>query len=304
MPSRYPSARELAVALDGRKSGRGWTTKCPAHDDRTPSLSICERGGKVLVKCWAGCSQQEVIAALRARGLWSGRDRQVRWQPKRSNPRTEKSDASAAERVERALLPWRDAQPLHGTLAETYQASRGINLLAVHSLRFHPRLWHWPSQSDWPAIVALVTNAASGKPLGTHQTFLARDGRGKAPVDKPRLFAGPIGGGGVWFGEAGPDNELIVAEGVETTLSAMRLYGAAAGVAALSASGMKALALPPWAQRVRIVADNDTNGIGQSAARTAYRRWTAEGRAVRVALPKATGADANDALMRGLGLKP
>jgi putative DNA primase/helicase len=58
-----------------------------AHDDRTPSLSICERGGKVLVKCRAGCSQQEVVAARGARGLWSGRDGQIgiadRFRPER-----------------------------------------------------------------------------------------------------------------------------------------------------------------------------------------------------------------------------
>ncbi len=226
MSSGYPSAREIAAGLGGRKSGQGWTAKCPARDDRTPSLSICERGGKVLVKCWTGCSQQEVIAALRARGLWGGRDRQVRSPPERLSLCTRQREPSAAQRFERALRPWQDAKPLQGTSAENYLTSRGLTLPGVHSLRFHPSLWHWQSESDWPAIVALVTNAASGQPLGTHQTFLARDCRRKAPVDKPRLFAGSIGGGGVWFGETGPDDELIVAEGVESTLSGMRLYGA------------------------------------------------------------------------------
>ena len=40
---------------------------CPAHDDRAPSLSITDAtGGKVLVRCHAGCDQRDVIAALRA----------------------------------------------------------------------------------------------------------------------------------------------------------------------------------------------------------------------------------------------
>jgi hypothetical protein len=43
---------------------------CPAHDDRNPSLSIREADGKVLVRCHAGCPQQAVIDALKARGLW------------------------------------------------------------------------------------------------------------------------------------------------------------------------------------------------------------------------------------------
>jgi len=44
-------------------------THCPAHPDQSPSLGVDERG-RVLVICRAGCAQQKVIAALRARGLW------------------------------------------------------------------------------------------------------------------------------------------------------------------------------------------------------------------------------------------
>ncbi len=43
---------------------------CPAHDDHNPSLSVEEVAGKVLVHCHAGCSQDEVISALRNRGNW------------------------------------------------------------------------------------------------------------------------------------------------------------------------------------------------------------------------------------------
>lgn len=44
--------------------------KCPAHEDRDASLSITEICGKVLVHCFAGCSQLDVVAALKSRGLW------------------------------------------------------------------------------------------------------------------------------------------------------------------------------------------------------------------------------------------
>ena len=43
---------------------------CPAHDDRNPSLSVSDKNGKILVRCWAGCTQDEVIGALRGMGLW------------------------------------------------------------------------------------------------------------------------------------------------------------------------------------------------------------------------------------------
>lgn len=42
-----------------------WTACCPAHDDKTPSLSITETdGGKLLWHCHAGCSQEAVQDAL------------------------------------------------------------------------------------------------------------------------------------------------------------------------------------------------------------------------------------------------
>lgn len=66
------NAAEIAAALGGRKTLRGWNAKCPAHPDRHPSLNITETpDGRVLVHCWSGCSQTEVIDTLRERGLWS-----------------------------------------------------------------------------------------------------------------------------------------------------------------------------------------------------------------------------------------
>jgi hypothetical protein len=65
-------AESLARELGARRSGSGWMARCPAHaPDNNPSLSISERGGKLLVHCFAGCDQQDVIDALRARGLWA-----------------------------------------------------------------------------------------------------------------------------------------------------------------------------------------------------------------------------------------
>jgi len=56
--------------LEARRSGPAWMAKCPAHDDHNPRLSIRQADGKVLLHCHAGCSQQDVIKALKARGLW------------------------------------------------------------------------------------------------------------------------------------------------------------------------------------------------------------------------------------------
>jgi hypothetical protein len=48
-----------------RRSGRGWTARCPAHDDRVPSLAIgLGERGQVLLYCHAGCSYPAIWAAL------------------------------------------------------------------------------------------------------------------------------------------------------------------------------------------------------------------------------------------------
>lgn len=49
-----------------RKTSRAqWVARCPAHDDRAPSLSISESAeGRVLVHCFGGCSALAVLEAV------------------------------------------------------------------------------------------------------------------------------------------------------------------------------------------------------------------------------------------------
>jgi putative DNA primase/helicase len=202
------------------------------------------------------------------------------------------------------LKPWRDASPLSTTgTVRTYLKTRGIELTEVEalSLRFHPALWHWPTASRWPAMVTCVKRA-DGTEITSHQTFLDLDGRGKAPFEKARLFAaGTAPEGGVWFGVANPELELIVAEGIESCLSAMRRYRVEAGVAALSEGGIRRLVLPETARRVRIFADRDELSQGLAAAYEARRRWKGEGRFVAISHANLIGEDANDVWLRRVG---
>ena len=69
------TARHLTKALPGHWHGSYGTACCPAHDDRSPSLSISERDGKLLVHCHTGCDQQAVWDALRDHGLLPERER-------------------------------------------------------------------------------------------------------------------------------------------------------------------------------------------------------------------------------------
>lgn len=48
-------------------SSRGsdqYIARCPAHGDKSPSLSIREVDGKVLLHCFAGCTPEEIVGAL------------------------------------------------------------------------------------------------------------------------------------------------------------------------------------------------------------------------------------------------
>jgi hypothetical protein len=57
------TAAEVAARLHARRSGSGWMARCPAHEDRAPSLAIDERDGKILLHCHAGCDVESVCAA-------------------------------------------------------------------------------------------------------------------------------------------------------------------------------------------------------------------------------------------------
>lgn len=55
----------LIHSLDGvRETGQDrWIARCPAHEDRSPSLAIREVDDRVLIHCFAGCSVDEVVSA-------------------------------------------------------------------------------------------------------------------------------------------------------------------------------------------------------------------------------------------------
>ena len=190
------TAEFIAKALNGNRAGAGWMARCPAHDDRTPSLSLRDSSsGVVLVCCHAGCEQERVIEVLRSRGLWTNR-RPRRLARRVTAPDQRKSDQDEAKRIEAALEIWRSATPARGTLVETYLLSRGLYLPALAILRFYSGLKH-PSGSRWPAMVSLVTRGSDGTPVAIHRTFIALDGAAKAPVDQAKMMLGPCGGGAV-----------------------------------------------------------------------------------------------------------
>lgn len=61
-----PIARLLARLDAVRQTGEGqWVARCPAHEDRTPSLGILEKpDGVLLVLCRGGCETSDVMRAV------------------------------------------------------------------------------------------------------------------------------------------------------------------------------------------------------------------------------------------------
>lgn len=53
------------LELVRERGGGQWSARCPAHEDRGPSLSIKEvSDGRILLHCFAGCGVSEVTAAI------------------------------------------------------------------------------------------------------------------------------------------------------------------------------------------------------------------------------------------------
>ena len=103
--------------LDGvRRSGRGWAARCPAHRDRSPSLSIAEGGGgRALLWCHAGCTYDEITGAL-------GVERE-----RRSDRRPPAAWVSPLDRARKRVLAEAQRQPWAGEETRLlYQISDAI----------------------------------------------------------------------------------------------------------------------------------------------------------------------------------
>ena len=64
-PTTLVLERLRAAGHDPKQTRTGWSCRCPAHDDRGPSLSIgTGDDGRVLLTCHAGCPFDSIVAAL------------------------------------------------------------------------------------------------------------------------------------------------------------------------------------------------------------------------------------------------
>lgn len=161
------------ASLQGlRKNANGYLARCPAHVDRTPSLSIGEGDdGCVLVKCHAGCELDDILAALdlEARDLFAddGRGGGGASYPSRS-PAT--------------------AQPRLGCTLAQYAEAKALPLDFLRGLGLSDMTYQGAPAVRVPYLDADGTTAAVrfrlalAKAAGGDQRFAWRSG------DKPTLY--------------------------------------------------------------------------------------------------------------------
>jgi hypothetical protein len=194
---------------------------------------------------------------------------------------------------ESAQRTWDNAGPLKGLVPETYYATRALALPKTNSLRFAASLLH-KSGGSYPAIIARADNV-NGIMTGVQRTFLAHDGKGKAPVDKKlqKMSFGIIKSSLVRLAEPREGVPFLLGEGVETVLTPMQAtgYPGAATLGALNADGV-----PDGVKDVILLGENDSGKNAAGIAKTAPE-LKRKGIRVRVAMPLEGFKDHNSVVM-------
>ncbi|HEY9678868.1 MAG TPA: toprim domain-containing protein [Drouetiella sp.] len=318
--SKYITAAAIADSLDATKSGDGYLSRCPAHDDSTPSLSIKQSNERVLLKCFGGCSQHSVIDALRKMNLWSVQSsdgtqdfrKVARGYVCRRGEARSIDNVSRNEFNQRLLNRLLDEchPPQPGDPVDLYlRNTRGIPMtqypacILTH-FELEYRVYDAVSKrsivdSVHPGMVQVIT-ASDGTICGAQRLYLTDDGR-KADVPRqkklmPSTYPGISGA----IRLCEPTDVLAVAEGLETALSfhAMTHHPVWATV---NTWGMKNLQIPRTVSKVYICVDIDKSQAGQQAADVLTERLLNEGFKVYHAKPPvAVTGDWSDVLQEAL----
>jgi AAA domain len=184
------TAAELITRLDSvRRTSNGWQARCPAHEDRNPSLAIGEGDdGRILLHCHAGCDVEEVVRAigLEMRDLHPGNafytKGSFRVERKPSFLNVEEGEGSGAD----FLSPRPDLY--------VEKENGGIRIrpldVALAAARSEPD-WLWPGYVA-PGAITLI----AGKPKAGKSTFmfglLAALTRGEPFLGRPTARSGAL----------------------------------------------------------------------------------------------------------------
>lgn len=299
MPNRRPilqssletRARQIVKALGGHWSLKSGMCRCPAHDDRTPSLSVGVAQSAILFHCFAGCSSEEVLVGFKRHGiqprdLFDGKGSVIVPAAKPIGP-----DANA-------LRLWQQAAPLPGTLGEQYLMKRSISFHSTE-LRFLDRtpLGRKPDVRFLPALIAAVRIDIGV--VAIQRTFIDRATSSKADFFKPKRALGQLGTGAVRLSDP-VGGRLGLAEGSESALSAQTLFGIPCW-ATLGNERFGIVAIPEGITELHLFVDADKGG--ELALKRGVHAYARAGRSIIPHTPDRANHDWNDELRECLRIQ-
>lgn len=113
-----------------KKNGNGYTALCPAHDDKSPSLSIAEGDdGKILLKCFVGCSTETIVRVI---GLEMKDLFPVFWD---ELSRTARHNGNGSHRTPKAVTDTKTSK----VIAAVYEYTDADGEVLYENVRFHPK---------------------------------------------------------------------------------------------------------------------------------------------------------------------
>lgn len=208
-----------------------------------------------------------------------------------------------ARRYKRELANkiWNESQEASQNIVERYLFTKGLFFEGTfpESLRYHPNLYHEPSRSYFPAMIAKAEDL-QGNFTGIHRTYLSNDGLNIAKVSQggPRRMLGDCFGAYVHLHKGDP-NKVVIAECVESALTIAQACPDLTVFSSMALGNLKA-PVPEGTQKV-ILCSNGNNSSPHMAERIlmeAARKH--EGRGHHVMLARAPhGMDFNDMFLAG-----
>lgn len=193
------------------------------------------------------------------------------------------------DNTKRALAIWKESQSPSGTLVEEYLQNRRCWhswLSSGEAIRFHPNCPDGDTRST--AMIALMTNVATGDATGIHRTYLLPDGSRRSQSGK-KCLGGKSGSVIRLKDESGP--LAIVAEGIENALTAAHFCSNKV-ISAIDCGNLSKIEPIPNVSHVAIFADPKEQE--QQAAFKHAARCRLAGITCQVLRPKSVQHDLND----------